>query len=305
MKLEGVLPVLKPQGMTSHDVVATARRLLGLRRIGHTGTLDPQVKGVLPLCLGRATRIAEYIQDLPKTYLATLHVGVATDTEDLSGTVVSRAGNVRLTEERVRHALCKFLGEIEQIPPMYSAVKVQGKKLYELARQGIVVERKPRKVTIYELEIEKMNLDLPVPEITFTVRCSKGTYIRTLCVDIGRALGYPAAMGELVRTSTGLISLDQCLELRQIEEAAANQTLDRYIIPTDRAVGHFPACIVPGRYAEAALNGRKVPVGANETLSAEENQLVRLYSDDGRFLGIFRLQRQGTSAFAAPVKVFH
>lgn len=205
MTLEGILPVWKPAGFTSHDVVAKARGILGIKRIGHTGTLDPQVTGVLPLCIGRATRMVEYIQDLPKEYEAFLRIGLSTDTEDMTGTVLEEVSQVTLDEMKVREVLHSFVGEIEQVPPMFSAVKIDGKRLYELAREGKEVERKSRKVTIHKLEILHMDLHQKHPEIQFRVSCSKGTYIRTLCVDIGKALGYPAVMKSLIRTSTGSI----------------------------------------------------------------------------------------------------
>lgn len=304
MTIEGVLPVMKPQGWTSHDVVAKVRRLVGEKRIGHTGTLDPQAMGVLPLCLGRATRIVEYIQDLPKTYRATLRIGLATDTEDLSGQVIRSVDAVAVSERDIRDALASFVGEIEQIPPMYSAVKVQGKKLYELARQGKEVERKPRRVTVYRLTVEEMRLDLPHPEVVFTVRCSKGTYIRTLCVDIGRALGYPAVMAELVRTETGAIGLAQCLTLAQIKEAHENGSLARHVIPADQALGHLPACHVPPRQAELALQGNRIAAADFTAAPPPEPGLIRLYSTEDRFLGIFRLERPSENRLAVPIKVF-
>lgn len=190
-ELTGVLAVFKPAGYTSHDVVAKARRILGMKRIGHTGTLDPQVTGVLPLCLGRATRVVEYIQELPKEYVATLRLGMASDTEDLTGTITETVDEVKVTEEEVLAVLNSFKGVISQVPPMYSAVKVEGKRLYELAREGKTVERKSRDVEIYEIEMTDMVYSGNYPDITFRVLCSKGTYIRTLCVDIGRALECP------------------------------------------------------------------------------------------------------------------
>ncbi|UUZ85968.1 tRNA pseudouridine(55) synthase TruB [Paenibacillus sp. P26] len=227
MTLEGILPIWKPKGFTSHDVVAKVRRILKIKRIGHTGTLDPQVTGVLPLCIGRATRLVEYIQDLPKAYEAELILGFSTDTEDLGGTVTERQERVKelLTADRVEAALAGFTGVIEQVPPMYSAVKVDGKRLYELAREGTVIERKARKVTIYAIELLQSDWSSDYPRVRFRVQCSKGTYIRTLCVDIGRSLGVPAVMGELVRISTGNIGPESCLTLEQVEELQRAGTL--------------------------------------------------------------------------------
>lgn len=310
MNLEGVLPIWKPVDFTSHDVVAKARRILGLKRIGHTGTLDPKVTGVLPLCLGKATRLVEYIQELSKEYEAKLVIGFATDTEDLTGQVTERSGLVRLEEEEVRKAIQSFTGVIEQVPPMYSAVKVDGKRLYELARSGQVVERKSRQVTIYGIHIISMNLKLPEPEIVFRVRCSKGTYIRTLCSDIGKALGYPAVMAELVRTATGGMTRGQCVTLEELAEAKSRgeEALARFIIPADAAVSFFPAVHVNETLAVHALQGKKLflPEGRTElhveSLPEEIKALRRLYAPDGAFLGLFRLLEDGRTL--VPEKVF-
>lgn len=301
MTMEGILPVAKPAGFTSHDVVAKVRCILGIKRIGHTGTLDPKVTGVLPLCIGRATRVVEYIQDLPKEYAARLVVGIATDTEDLTGAVIETAENVVLTEEAVRRALLRFVGEIEQVPPMYSAVKVEGKRLYELARKGMEVERQARKVTVYSLELSALRLHLPHPEIGIRVLCSKGTYIRTLCADLGRALGYPAAMSELVRTATGGITLDRCLTLEEIEALHRSGELEKRLIPADQAVPHIPMATVERAEAEKALQGKAVRASCAEP-AEETDGLVRLYAASGRFLGFFR--RQPETGRLVPEKVF-
>lgn len=302
MTIEGVLPVAKPEGLTSHDVVARARRILGMKRIGHTGTLDPKVTGVLPLCLGRATRVVEYIQDLPKEYEAQLVVGIATDTEDMTGTVVSKVDHVELSELAIRNALLQFVGEIEQVPPMYSALKVEGKRLYELARQGIEVERQPRKVTIYAIELLDLKLDLPQPVISIRVLCSKGTYIRTLCSDLGRALGYPAAMGKLVRTATGGITLDRCFSLEEIETLQRSGELEALLIPADQAVPHIPSITVEQAEAEKALQGKVIRDPAADVGVEEANGLVRLYATSGRFLGFFR--KDAATRGLIPEKVF-
>jgi len=305
MNVEGILPINKPRGLTSHDVVARARRILGLRRIGHTGTLDPEVSGVLPLCLGRATRVVEYIQDLPKEYQATIRIGLSTDTEDLTGRILEQTDRVHLEESEVRDAFSRFVGDIEQIPPMYSAVKVQGQKLYELARKGREVERKPRKVTILQLDILDLDLTNRHPEIRFRVLCSKGTYIRTLCADIGKKLGYPAVMADLVRTSAGAIRLEQCISLEQLEDAAAHGEIFPYLIPADRALPHLPACYVPPTLAGLALKGQKLPLAGllpNGSGLPEQGGLIRLYDRDGPFLGIFRMEPG--PGLIIPVKVF-
>jgi tRNA pseudouridine55 synthase len=303
MTLEGVLPVWKPEQFTSHDVVAKARRILGIKRIGHTGTLDPQVTGVLPLCIGRATRMVEYIQELPKEYEADLLVGIATDTEDFTGTVINEVSKVQLTEEKVKAAIQSFVGNIDQVPPMYSAVKIEGKRLYELAREGKEVERASRMVTIFNIEILNMNLQLEHPEIHIRVICSKGTYIRTLCVDIGTKLGYPATMKQLVRTSTGHIRQEQCLTFEQIERYQADGTLQNYLIPMDMAIAHIPAVVLNGLQAQHALQGKSIHLQKqSETAPLQGNELVRAYSPDHRFLGLFEWKAETQSLH--PVKVF-
>lgn len=310
MNLEGVLPIWKPVDYTSHDVVAKARRILGIKRIGHTGTLDPKVTGVLPLCIGRATRLVEYIQEMPKEYQAKLVVGLATDTEDMTGEVIEQSEQVSLDPEKVLKIIDSFTGEIEQVPPMYSAVKVDGKRLYELARKGEVVERKSRRVSVYRIELLSMNLELPRPEIELHVQCSKGTYIRTLCTDIGRALGYPAVMAELVRTATGGFTRERCVTLEELAEAVSQggDTARKLMIPPDEAVAFIPACLVSGDTAVHALQGKKLSFrecqdvqAAKTPLPANMEGLMRLYSGD-RFLGLFRLQEDGQTL--APEKVF-
>lgn len=311
-QLEGVLPIWKPKGWTSHDVVAKARRILRMKRIGHTGTLDPEVTGVLPLCLGRATRLVEYIQDLPKQYEAQLVLGLATDTEDLSGTVLERADDVRavVTEEEVRQAIRRFEGEIEQVPPMYSAVKVDGKRLYELARQGLEVERKPRKVTVHSIELLGSDWSRPHPTVRFRVLCSKGTYIRTLCVDMGRALGVPAAMAELVRTSTGGIGRDQCLTLEEAESLYARGELSGKLLSADRVLRHLPEVELSPEQKVMALQGRKLRVAAVRpprdpapaSSASGESGEVAAFDEQGQLVGIFLWEPE--QRMLTPRKIF-
>jgi tRNA pseudouridine55 synthase len=303
MTLEGVLPVFKPVDYTSHDVVAKVRGILGIRRIGHTGTLDPKVTGVLPLCIGRATRIVEYIQDLPKQYEAVLTIGFATDTEDMSGNVIEQVEQVQLLLTEVENVFASFLGVIDQVPPMYSAIKVDGQRLYDLARQGQVIERKSRKVEIYELEIMSAHLELAHPQIKFRVKCSKGTYIRTLCVNIGQAMGYPAVMSELVRTATGPIVLAQCLTLEELLELAKHNAVSSRMIATDVAIAHLPSWKLSEVETIYALQGKTIHPSLLSNAAFADQEIVRLYSPEDRFLGIFRwhLAQNGFT----PEKVFN
>ncbi|NEW05593.1 tRNA pseudouridine(55) synthase TruB [Paenibacillus sp. SYP-B3998] len=303
MTLEGILPVWKPEGFTSHDVVAKVRGILGIKRIGHTGTLDPQVTGVLPLCVGRATRMVEYIQELPKQYEAVLRIGLSTDTEDMTGNVLEEVHQVTLDENHLRETLLSFVGVIEQVPPMFSAVKIDGKRLYELAREGKEVERKSRKVTIHELEILDVRLQEQYPEVHFRVTCSKGTYIRTLCVDIGKALGYPAVMKSLIRTSTGSLRQEQCLTFEQIRNLKADGSLQAHMIPMDQAIAHIPAVQLTADEAVHALQGKKINLTAERLALAEAAQSIfRAYSPDERFLGLFEWKSE--SQILVPSKVF-
>lgn len=301
MELDGILPVLKPAGWTSHDVVAKVRRLIRMKRIGHTGTLDPAVTGVLPLCLGRATRLVEYLQELPKEYEAVVRLGIATDTEDLTGEVIERQDPVQVSEEKVVSVIQSFVGTIEQVPPMYSAIKVDGKRLYELAREGKVVERKSRQVTIHEIEILHIAFDGPEPEIRFRVLCSKGTYIRTLCVDIGKALGVPATMASLERTMSANLTRSHCLTLEQIAAYAEQQTLQEHLVPMDVSVSHLPAHSIAAEKAHQAIQGQKIS-GRAVSPYVDDPGCIRLYSPEGQFYGIF--ERKPEESFIRPVKVF-
>jgi tRNA pseudouridine55 synthase len=303
MTLEGVLPVIKPVDFTSHDVVAKVRGILGIRRIGHTGTLDPKVTGVLPLCIGRATRVVEYIQDLPKEYEAVLTIGLATDTEDMTGHVIEQVERVQLTDADIQSVFASFHGIIDQMPPMYSAIKVNGQRLYDIARQGQVIERNARKVEIYELEIISADLELAHPQIKFRVKCSKGTYIRTLCVDIGQALGYPAVMSDLVRTATGPIVLADCLTLDELSELAMKSAVSSRLIATDMAIVHLPAWQVSEEEAIHALQGKSIRHISLPNEAFADLEVVRLYSTEERFLGIFRWQAEQKSF--TPEKVFN
>ncbi|WP_214629329.1 tRNA pseudouridine(55) synthase TruB [Paenibacillus agaridevorans] len=301
--MDGILAVWKPAGWTSHDVVAKARRLLKMKRIGHAGTLDPMVTGVLPLCLGRSTRVVEYVQERPKAYEAVLKLGIATDTEDMTGDVLAQEPVRRFTEQELEAVLGQFLGEIEQVPPMFSAVKVDGKRLYELAREGKTVDRKSRKVRIHEIRLLASELDMEHPEITFSAVCSKGTYIRTLCVDIGKALGVPATMKSLTRTMSGGIQAEQCLTLEEIEQLQAAGELESRLISPEEAIDHIPKAVVTEEAAAKALRGQKLSL---RSASIQEpwvhGTLFRVTDTRESFIGIFECDMDIYGL--RPVKVF-
>ena len=310
----GMLTIRKEAGYTSSDVVARLRGILHMKKIGHTGTLDPDAEGVLPVCLGTATKLCDLIADRDKEYRAVMRLGVTTDTQDMSGTVLQSIPEeevLRLVDEkRLLQAAEKFTGEIMQIPPMYSAVKVGGKRLYEIARKGGTVERAARPVTIYELSIESVQL----PLVTMRVRCGKGTYIRTLCHDMGEALGTGAAMEHLVRTRVGIFTLDQAVLLDDAERMMKTELalLERMIMPVDGFFAEYPGFRVKEEGMKLLLNGN--PVASSMTEPVDDGaqcvpdrmrggQLARMYGSGGRFEALYRYDRK--NAVFRNYKMFH
>ena len=250
---DGIINVYKERGFTSHDVVAKLRGILKMKKIGHTGTLDPEAEGVLPVCLGKATKVCELLTDKEKTYQAVLLLGTVTDTQDTTGEVLE-THPVVCSEEAVCEAAARFTGDILQVPPMYSALKVNGKKLYELARQGIEVERKARPVTIKEIRIDEIRF----PRVTMTVTCSKGTYIRTLCHDIGASLGCGGCMEKLLRTKVGPFILEDSVRLSEIEQKRDDGRLEEVIRPTDSVFMKYQALLLNETGEKAVRNGNPI-----------------------------------------------
>ena len=288
VKVEGILPLFKPKGMTSHDCVFKLRKILKMKRIGHTGTLDPEVDGVLPICLGRATKVAEYITNAGKSYEGEVTIGIATTTEDATGEIVSEK-NVDRTFSRaeILEMLQSLTGNILQTPPMYSAVKVNGKRLYEYARQGIEIERPSRTVTIYSLELldDRESFTGKTIQFRFRVSCSKGTYIRTLAVMMGEYLGYPAHMSMLSRISAASISIDDCVTLAQIEEMVAQGTFSTILRPLEDALTYLPKIVINDKLAEKVKNGAVLPIPDH---LLELSGSVVIESEGGRALAIYR-----------------
>ena len=247
---DGIINVYKERGFTSHDVVAKLRGILKMKKIGHTGTLDPEAEGVLPVCLGKATKVCELLTDKEKTYQAVLLLGTVTDTQDTTGEVLE-THPVVCSEEAVCEAAARFTGDILQVPPMYSALKV---KLYELARQGIEVERKARPVTIKEIRIDEIRF----PRVTMTVTCSKGTYIRTLCHDIGASLGCGGCMEKLLRTKVGPFILEDSVRLSEIEQKRDEGRLEEVIRPTDSVFMKYQALLLNETGEKAVRNGNPI-----------------------------------------------
>lgn len=300
----GVLILHKPAGVTSHDCVAKVRRLFQTKRVGHTGTLDPEVTGVLPVCIGNATRIVEYLQEQPKKYQVVMRLGISTTTEDATGEVIQQkpVDAKVITEDILLNLFERFTGEIEQVPPMYSAVKVNGQRLYDLARQGVVVERKARKVTIYQLELHSFSIgEEDTVLVSFSCRCSKGTYIRTLCVDLGEALGYPAHMASLIRTESGSFTIDQAIPLAEVEQMAIQgEDLSKLLVPMSESLSFLPRYDIPLSRKSAVLNGLTTSL---PEFTAEVGSLVRLYSGDV-LLGIHQVCQGPHGLYAKPEKVF-
>ena len=287
--INGIINVYKERGYTSHDVVAKLRGILKQKKIGHTGTLDPEAQGVLPVCLGKGTKVCELLTDKQKEYRAVMRLGIETDTQDMTGTVL-REAKVDCSEDEIRSCVEGFVGVQEQIPPMYSALKMNGKKLYELARQGIEVERKPRRITIEKITIERIDL----PEVVMTVKCYKGTYIRTLCHDIGQSLGCGGCMSDLVRTEVGPFSIEDSVTLEQIEKIRDTGELDSIIKKTDFVFSHLPMLILDETAERFVRNGNplfkdilKNNCKGLENLVYEDGFLVRIYSKDGEFLAVY------------------
>lgn len=277
--MNGVLNVFKPPGMTSHDIVELARRLGIAKKVGHTGTLDPGAVGVLPLCLGKATKIARFIQEQRKSYRAEITFGIVTDTQDLFGNILNRKDASGLAEDLVIETLKIFAGEIEQVPPMTSAIKKNGKKLYELAREGKVVVRAPRNITIYSIKfVRGWGWGSEHPGALIDVVCSKGTYIRTLCADIGRLTGYGAVMSFLLRTSVGNFTLENAWTVEELIEACENGSVHNMVNKINEVLSYLPEVIVKPMAVKSVCSGSVLYPPGVEYISGSlrEKQLVRL-----------------------------
>ncbi len=277
--MDGILNIYKEKGYTSHDVVAKLRGILGQKKIGHTGTLDPDAVGVLPVCLGRGTRLCDMLTDTDKEYRAVMRLGLVTDTQDCGGTVLSRQ-EVRVSPEEARQAALSFVGPYQQIPPMYSALKVGGRKLCDLAREGKTVERKPRPVVIYGITIHSLRL----PQVEMTVSCSKGTYIRTLCHDIGQVLGCGAALEELVRTRAGIFHVEDSLTLGQVEELRDAGALKERLLPVEAVFADLPLYRCVPAQEKALRNGNPLRIRAG---ILEEAGDYRVQDAGGSFVGVY------------------
>ncbi len=294
----GIINVYKEKGFTSFDVVAKLRGILRTKKIGHTGTLDPDAQGVLPVCIGKATKICDILTDQDKVYETVMLLGVETDTQDTSGEVLKELP-VEVSEAEVKGAVLSFVGEYAQIPPMYSALKVGGKKLYELAREGKTVERKARNVQIFSIEILEVNL----PRVRMSVHCSKGTYIRTLCHDIGKKLGCGGCMEALLRTKVGLFTLEDTLRLSEIDVLAKDGMVESHIIAVDELFGEYPKVWTKQKFDVVVHNGNHIEKRMLETKFPENTERLRVYDSDGVFIGIYEYALEKKDY--KPVKMFY
>lgn len=300
--IEGILPLWKEKGMTSFDCVFKVRRLLGIKKVGHAGTLDPEVDGVLPIAIGRGTKVLEYMLDSDKTYTGEVYLGCSTSTEDGTGEIIEKEEvDKNLTEESIDRILESFEGEIEQIPPMFSAVRYKGKRLYEYAFEGIEVERPSRIVEIYSI---RRTSDLIYDEqekaakFSFEVRSSKGTYIRTLAVDIGKKLGYPAHMSQLTRSESGPINASQTVRLEEIEAAVENGTVSDLLLPIEYGLDGFPTYPIAEEIWHQVKNGRVFPV---DKFPIENYPVLLTYQE--KAVAIYNLHPTKTGIIK-PEKVF-
>ncbi len=300
--MDGILPLFKPKGMTSHDCVTKLRKILKIKKIGHTGTLDPDADGVLPICIGKATKVAQYITDAGKTYEGEVTIGVSTTTEDASGEIVAvKPVETPITREEILNVFEQLTGEIIQTPPMYSAVKVKGKKLYEYAREGIEVDRPQRTVTIYSLELLDERKIFQGEKISFRFRaaCSKGTYIRTLAVTIGEMLGYPAHLSALTRVKTAAFTVSDCLTFEQIKEKAENGEIAEVLKPLETALFSLPKYKINDKLIEKVKNGAVFPTPPDWKFADSH---VAMVDKDGKVHAIYHIHPKRRELIK-PIKV--
>lgn len=299
--MDGIFNIYKEKGFTSHDVVAVVRKTIHMKKVGHTGTLDPDAEGVLPVCVGRATKLSDIIMDGHKSYRALLRLGVTTTTEDASGEILETRP-VAFDEEKIRQTVTLFIGKQEQTPPMYSAVKVNGKKLYELAREGKEIERKARSIEIYDIRIRRF---LPPDCVELDVDCSKGTYIRTLCADIGRALGCGGHMAALVRTAAGAFLLENAVTLSRLKEWAEQGRAEEHLLSMEHALREYPKIRIAERFTKLLVNGARL----REHSFAEKDgnlcggETAAVFDSEGGLTGLYTVCRDEAGLYIKPLKM--
>lgn len=283
--MNGILNIFKPKGMSSFDIVRVVKKVAKTGKVGHTGTLDPEATGVLPVCIGRATKIIDYIMDSEKVYEVTFKLGIRTTTYDLEGEILEEKDTSNLSNEDILGVVKEFIGEYSQVPPMYSALKKNGVRLYELARQGIEVEREGRLINIYNIEDIKINN----PYVSMKVTCSKGTYIRSLCYDIGEKLGVFATMTDLNRSKTSVFSQENSISVNDLTE----ENIDDYIVTMEEALSKYEAITVHGKYVKLLVNGVRVADNRFTKDKIINNRLYRVYDEDSNFIGLGERNNSG------------
>lgn len=301
--MDGIINIYKEKGYTSHDVVAVVRKTLNIKKVGHTGTLDPDAEGVLPVCIGSATKLADYIMAERKSYRAEITFGAETTTQDASGEILKKYDYI-FDELLFAETLKNFIGEQQQLPPMYSAIKVNGKKLYELAREGKEIERKTRKITIFDIRIIEI---FPPNKAIIDIDCSKGTYIRALCSDIGRKLGWGAYMSGLTRTSSGKFRLEDAVKLDELKKAVSENRAEKYIIHPDNVLSGYKKVNVSEKACKYMYNGGKISsryltFGGNKP---EIDETVLGYDFNNRLIGIYTYayDENADNYFIKPVRL--
>lgn len=299
--MDGIFNIYKEKGFTSHDVVAIVRRTIHMKKVGHTGTLDPDAEGVLPVCVGKATKLSDVIMDGRKSYRAMLRLGMTTTTEDASGEVLETK-EVDFNEDKIREVVASFIGRLEQVPPMYSAVKVNGKKLYELAREGKEIERKSRTIEVYDIRIRQF---LPPDRVEIDVDCSKGTYIRTLCSDIGKALGCGGHMAELLRTRTGAFSLENAIKLDELKALAEQEKAEEVLLTMEEALEDFPMVKVSEKSQKFLYNGGKIQERflTEKPAVLTEGEIVATYDHENNLVGLYEIKKEENNYFIKPFKM--
>ena len=299
--MDGIFNIYKEKGFTSHDVVAIVRRTIHMKKVGHTGTLDPDAEGVLPVCVGKATKLSDVIMDGRKSYRAMLRLGMTTTTEDASGEVLETK-EVDYNEERIREVVASFIGKLEQVPPMYSAVKVNGKKLYELAREGKEIERKSRTIEVYDIRIRQF---LPPDRVEIDVDCSKGTYIRTLCSDIGKALGCGGHMAELLRTRTGAFSLENAIKLDELKALTEQEKVETVLLTMEEALEDFPVVKVSEKSQKFLYNGGKIQERflTEKPAVLTEGEIVVTYDYENNLVGLYEIKKEENNFYIKPYKM--
>ena len=299
--MDGIFNIYKEKGFTSHDVVAIVRRTIHMKKVGHTGTLDPDAEGVLPVCVGKATKLSDVIMDGRKSYRAMLRLGITTTTEDASGEVLDTK-EVDFNEDKIREVVASFIGRLEQVPPMYSAVKVNGKKLYELAREGKEIERKSRTIEVYDIRIRQF---LPPDRVEIDVDCSKGTYIRTLCSDIGKALGCGGHMAELLRTRTGAFSLENAIKLDELKALAEQEKAEEVLLTMEESLEDFPMVKVSEKSQKFLYNGGKIQERflTEKPAVLTEGEIVATYDHENNLVGLYEIKKEENNYFIKPFKM--